>query len=157
DARALAGVRVAAVGGPTAQALEDWGVTPDLVPPGEHSARGLAEDWPDRAPSSDPRARVLLPRADIATEVLSEGLQAPGWHVPGVTAYRTVRAAPPPAPVRESITSGEFDAVLFTSSSTVRNLVGIAGKPPASTIVCAIGPATAQTAQEHGLEVDVLA
>jgi uroporphyrinogen III methyltransferase/synthase len=47
--------------------------------------------------------------------------------------------------------------VLFTSSSTVRNLVGIAGKPPASTIVCAIGPATAQTAQEHGLEVDVLA
>ena len=35
--------------------------------------------------------------------------------------------------------------------------MGIAGKPPASTVVCAIGPATAQTAQEHGLEVAVLA
>ena len=80
-----------------------------------------------------------------------------GWDVHDVTAYRTVRAAPPPAPVRESIKSGDFDAVLFTSSSTVRNLVGIAGKPPASTVVCAIGPATAQTAQEHGLDVDVLA
>ncbi|GAA4514793.1 uroporphyrinogen-III synthase [Brevibacterium yomogidense] len=157
DTRALAGVRVAAVGGPTADALIDWGVTPDLVPSGEHSARGLVEDWPDRDPQSDPGARVLLPRADIATEVLFEGLQERGWDVHDVTAYRTVRAAPPPAPVRESIKSGDFDAVLFTSSSTVRNLVGIAGKPPASTVVCAIGPATAQTAQEHGLDVDVLA
>ncbi|WP_029090312.1 uroporphyrinogen-III synthase [Brevibacterium album] len=157
DARALAGVRVAAVGGPTAHALEDWGVTPDLVPSGEHSARGLVEDWPDRDPLVDPVGRVLLPRADIATEVLVEGLTAGGWDVHDVTAYRTVRAAPPPAPIRESIKAGDFDAVLFTSSSTVRNLVGIAGKPPASTVVACIGPATAQTAEDHGLAVDVLA
>jgi uroporphyrinogen III methyltransferase/synthase len=39
----------------------------------------------------------------------------------------------------------------------VRNLVGIAGKPHASTIIAAIGPATAKTAEEHGLRVDVLA
>ncbi|WP_363316531.1 uroporphyrinogen-III synthase [Brevibacterium sp.] len=157
DARALAGVRVAAVGGPTARALEDWGVAPDLVPTGEHSARGLVEDWPDRDPFVDPVGRVLLPRADIATEVLVEGLTERGWDVHDVTAYRTVRAAPPPAPIRESIKAGDFDAVLFTSSSTVRNLVGIAGKPPASTVVACIGPATAQTAEDNGLEVDVLA
>jgi len=46
--------------------------------------------------------------------------------------------------------------VLFTSSSTVRNLVGIAGKPHATTVVACIGPATAKTAEEHGLRVDVL-
>ncbi|MET1039125.1 MAG: uroporphyrinogen-III synthase, partial [Aeromicrobium sp.] len=40
---------------------------------------------------------------------------------------------------------------------TVRNLVGIAGKPHASTIIACIGPATAKTAEEHGLRVDVLA
>ena len=57
-----------------------------------------------------------------------------------MTAYRTVRAAPPPAPVREAIKSGRFDAVVFTSSSTVRNLVGIAGKPHASTVIAVIGP-----------------
>jgi uroporphyrinogen III methyltransferase/synthase len=46
---------------------------------------------------------------------------------------------------------------VFTSSSTVRNLVGIAGKPHATTVVACIGPATAKTAEEHGLKVDVLA
>ncbi|MEN0138280.1 MAG: uroporphyrinogen-III synthase, partial [Rhodococcus sp. (in: high G+C Gram-positive bacteria)] len=72
-----------------------------------------------------------------------------------VTAYRTVRAAPPPAPVREAIKTGGFDAVCFTSSSTVRNLVGIAGKPHARTLVACIGPKTAETAIEFGLRVDV--
>lgn len=85
------------------------------------------------------------------------GLIDLGWEVDDVTAYRTVRAAPPPAPIREAIKSGKFDAVVFTSSSTVRNLVGIAGKPHASTVIAVIGPATAKTAEENGLRVDVLA
>ena len=67
-----------------------------------------------------------------------------------------MRATPPPAPVRDAIKSGKFDAVVFTSSSTVRNLVGIAGKPHPSTVIAVIGPATAKTAEEHGLRVDVL-
>ena len=67
-----------------------------------------------------------------------------------------MRAAPPAAPIREAIKSGGYDAVVFTSSSTVRNLVGIAGKPHPSTIIAVIGPATAKTAEEHGLRVDVL-
>ena len=74
-----------------------------------------------------------------------------------VTAYRTVRAAPPAAEIRDAIKGGDYDAVVFTSSSTVRNLVGIAGKPHPATVVACIGPATAKTAQEHGLRVDVLA
>jgi uroporphyrinogen III methyltransferase/synthase len=78
-----------------------------------------------------------------------------GWEVDDVTAYRTVRAAPPPAPIREAIKTGKFDAVAFTSSSTVRNLVGIAGKPHATTVIAAIGTQTAATAAEHGLRVDV--
>jgi uroporphyrinogen III methyltransferase / synthase len=85
------------------------------------------------------------------------GLVELGWEVDDVTAYRTVRAAPPPAEVREAIKGGGFDAVLFTSSSTVKNLVGIAGKPHASTVIACIGPQTAKTAEEHGLRVDVLA
>ena len=105
----------------------------------------------------DPINRVFLPRADIATENLVAGLVDLGWEVDDVTAYRTVRAAPPPAPTREAIKSGKFDAVVFTSSSTVRNLVGIAGKPHASTVIAVIGPATLKTAEEHGLRVDVLA
>jgi uroporphyrinogen III methyltransferase/synthase len=157
DARAFAGLKVAAVGGVTADALREWGIHPDLVPSGEHSARGLLEEWPPFDEVLDPINRVFLPRADIATDTLVAGLQDMGWEVDDVTAYRTVRAAPPPARVREAIKTGQFDAVLFTSSSTVRNLVGIAGKPHPATVIACIGPATAKTAEEHGLRVDVLA
>jgi len=157
DARAFAGLKVAAVGGVTADALRDWGINPDLVPSGEQSAAGLLEVWPEFDEVLDPINRVLLPRADIATETLVAGLRDMGWEVDDVTAYRTVRAAPPAQHVRDAIKGGEYDAVVFTSSSTVRNLVGIAGKPHAATVVACIGPATAKTAQEHGLRVDVLA
>lgn len=157
DVRAFAGLKIAAVGGVTADALREWGIEPDLMPSGEQSAKGLLEVWPDYDEQLDPISRVFLPRADIATETLVAGLEEMGWEVDDVTAYRTVRAAPPAPEVREAIKSGEFDAVCFTSSSTVRNLVGIAGKPHASTVVACIGPATAKTAEEHGLRVDVLA
>ncbi|MGY1607424.1 uroporphyrinogen-III synthase [Geodermatophilus sp. SYSU D00700] len=155
DARAFAGVKVACVGEQTADAVRAFGIVPELVPSGAQSSEGLLADFPEYDDVLDPINRVLLPRADIATETLAAGLQERGWEVDDVTAYRTVRAAPPPAPVREAIKGGGFDAVCFTSSSTVRNLVGIAGKPHAKTVVAVIGPATAATAQEFGLRVDV--
>ncbi len=154
DARAFAGVRVAAVGDTTAGALLDFGIRADLVPTGQQSSEGLLAEWDE---CDDPVDRVLLPRADISTDVLAAGLQQLGWQVDDVTAYRTVRAAPPPAETREALKGGGFDAVLFTSSSTVRNLVGIAGKPHDTTILACIGPATDATARELGLRVDVLA
>jgi len=157
DARAFAGVKVAAVGEQTAQALREFGIVPDLMPDGEQSAEGLADAWPVYDDILDPINRVLLPRADIATEGLLARLTELGWEAEDVIAYRTVRAAPPPAPVREAIKGGGFDAVLFTSSSTVRNLIGIAGKPHAVTVIAVIGPQTAKTAAEFGLRVDVVA
>ena len=83
---------------------------PDLVPSGEQSAAGLLEDWPPYDPVFDPIDRVFLPRADIATETLVAGLIELGWEVDDVTAYRTVRASPPPADTREAIKGGGFDA-----------------------------------------------
>ena len=157
DARAFAGIKVAAVGEQTAAALGEFGIKPDLVPEAEQSSEGLAAAWPPYDDVLDPINRVLLPRADIATETLVARLTELGWETEDVTAYRTVRAAPPPAPIREAIKGGGFDAVLFTSSSTVRNLIGIAGKPHAVTAVAVIGPQTAQTAAEYGLRVDVTA
>jgi uroporphyrinogen III methyltransferase / synthase len=157
DARAFAGVKVAAVGEQTAAALRAFGIVPELVPDGDQSAEGLAAQWPPYDDVLDPINRVLLPRADIATETLVARLTGLGWEAEDVTAYRTVRAAPPPAPVREAIKGGGFDAALFTSSSTVRNLIGIAGKPHQLTVIAAIGPQTAKTAAEFGLRVDVMA
>ncbi|MFZ0225960.1 MAG: uroporphyrinogen-III synthase [Mycobacterium sp.] len=155
DARAFSGVKIACVGESTADRVRAFGISPELVPSGEQSSLGLLDEFPDYDSIFDPVNRVLLPRADIATETLAEGLRERGWEIEDVTAYRTVRAAPPPAATREMIKTGGFDAVCFTSSSTVRNLVGIAGKPHARTIVACIGPKTAETAAEFGLRVDV--
>jgi uroporphyrinogen III methyltransferase/synthase len=155
DARAFSGVKIACVGEATADRVRAFGISPELVPSGEQSSLGLLDEFPPYDSIFDPVNRVLLPRADIATETLAEGLRERGWEIEDVTAYRTVRAAPPPAETREMIKTGGFDAVCFTSSSTVRNLVGIAGKPHARTIVACIGPKTAETAAEFGLRVDV--
>ncbi|MCV7164446.1 uroporphyrinogen-III synthase [Mycobacterium stomatepiae] len=155
DARAFSGVKIACVGESTADRVRAFGISPELVPAGEQSSLGLLDDFPPYDSIFDPVNRVLLPRADIATETLAEGLRERGWEIEDVTAYRTVRAAPPPATTREMIKTGGFDAVCFTSSSTVRNLVGIAGKPHARTIIACIGPKTAETAAEFGLRVDV--
>ncbi|PZS17664.1 MAG: bifunctional uroporphyrinogen-III C-methyltransferase/uroporphyrinogen-III synthase [Pseudonocardiales bacterium] len=155
DARAFAGVKIACVGEATAERVRAIGIVPELLPSGDQSSEGLLADFPPFDDILDPVDRVLLPRADIATETLAAGLRERGWEIDDVTAYRTVRAAPPPADTREMIKTGGFDAVCFTSSSTVRNLVGIAGKPHTRTIVACIGPATAETAIEFGLRVDV--
>jgi uroporphyrinogen III methyltransferase/synthase len=155
DARAFAGVKIACVGESTADAVRAFGINPELVPSGEQSSEGLLADFPPFDDVLDPINRVLLPRADIATETLAAGLRDIGWEIDDVTAYRTVRAAPPAAEIRDAIKSGGFQAVCFTSSSTVRNLVGIAGKPHAKTVVACIGPQTAATAIEFGLRVDV--
>jgi uroporphyrinogen III methyltransferase/synthase len=159
DARAFSGVKIACVGTATAAKVRGFGINPELVPTEtevtEISSDGLLQIFPPHDDVLDPVDRVLLPRADIATETLAAGLRDRGWEIDDVTAYRTVRAAPPPAPIREAIKTGGFEAVCFTSSSTVRNLVGIAGKPHTRTLVACIGPKTAETAYEFGLRVDV--
>lgn len=157
DARDFAGVHLAAVGTKTADAIREKGMIPELLPDKrEQNAAGLVKVFPNYVEDIDAVSRVLLPRADIATDVLVDGLHDLGWEVDDVVAYRTVRAAPPSAEVRDMIKTGGFDAVAFTSASTVRNLVGIAGKPHQRTIIACIGPMTQAAAEEMGLRVDVV-
>lgn len=156
DARAFSGLHIAAMSQMTAGVLTEWGIVADLVPQVETGA-GLVSEFPAYEQGLDIINRVFLPRADIALDSIVEGVARLGWEAEEVTAYRAVRAAPPPIETRDAIKSGLFDAVVFTSSSTVRNLLGIAGKPPRQTVIAAIGPATAATCQELGLHVDVMA
>lgn len=157
DARAMSGIKVASVGQGTTEELREWGLIPDLVPRSGESVADLAGEFPLFDDMFDAIDRVFVPRADIATEALTEGLGVLGWEVEEVVAARIVRAAPPSAEIREAIKTGEFDAVAFVSSTAVRNLVGIAGKPHQASVIAAIGTATAQTCDEHGLEVKAVA
>ncbi|VEH26248.1 uroporphyrinogen-III synthase [Cellulomonas fimi] len=151
-----AGVQVAAVGPGTARALREAGVPPSLVPRGESTARALVAAWP-AAPTAtrtgapdaarDPAStRVLFPRGDLAAPTLADGLRARGWQVDDVVAYRTVPADPPAADVRAAWAGGSIDAALLTSASTVRELLAQLGRPPAGTLLVAIGPTTAAEA-----------
>ena len=157
DARSFAGVHLGAVGQKTADAIKAHGMQAELVPHRtKQNAAGLAEAFPEYVEDIDPVCRVLLPRADLGSDALVNALVEKGWEVDDVVAYRTVRAAPPPPETRDMIKTGGFDAVCFTSPSTVKNLVGIAGKPHARTIIACIGPATEAEAREQGLRVDVV-
>lgn len=157
DSRALSGISLAAVGRGTVEALARLGLVADLTPVVENTTGALANEFPAYDDLIDPLNRVLVPSADVSVEPLLVGLSRLGWEVEEVTAYRTVRAAPPPAEVRDDIKTGMFDAVVFTSATAVRNMIGIAGKPHSATVVAAIGPATAAACEMHGLRVDVVA
>jgi uroporphyrinogen III methyltransferase/synthase len=150
DARALAGLKVAAIGPGTADALAARGIRADLVPP-RFVAESLLEAFPDPAMPGEP---VLLARAEQARDVLPEGLATRGFEVDVLPVYRTVRAEPA-AEELERVRSGAIDAITFTSSSTVANFCDLVGPlPEPQPLVVSIGPITSTTARERGLRID---
>src|SRR5262249_55443693 len=118
DARAFAGVKVAAIGPGTAAALVSRGIVADLVPE-RFVAESLLDAFPDPSPAG---GRVLLARAEQARDVLPDGLAARGYDVEVIAVYRAVTAAPDPDDVAR-VRAGDVSAITFTSSSTVRNFV----------------------------------
>jgi uroporphyrinogen III methyltransferase/synthase len=148
DARALAGVRVAAIGPGTAGALARHGIVADLVP-----ERFVAESLLEAFPPALSGERVLLARAEQARDILPDGLERLGYAVDVLPVYRTVAAAPDPDDV-ERVRRGAVDAVTFTSSSTVTNFCDLLGELPAPAApIVSIGPVTTATAQARGLTV----
>ena len=154
DARALGGVRLAAIGPGTADVLAAANLVADLVPP-RFVAESLLEAFPEPPDAGDADSRhrpVLLVRAAVARDVLPEGLAAKGWPVDVVDAYRT-RPVPLDEQRAEELAGAEI--VTFTSSSTVTNFLAAVGPDAVPPVVAAIGPVTAATARERGLRVDV--
>nr|MDQ3915585.1 uroporphyrinogen-III synthase [Actinomycetota bacterium] len=100
--------------------------------------------------------RVLLPRVEGAPGDLVDALSAAGWSARAVTAYRNLPAGADSLGAAV-VASGRFDVVTFTSASTVRNFLAIAGSPPVDGHVACIGPVTADAARDAGLSVDVVA
>lgn len=153
DARSLGQVQVAAVGPGTARALRRHGVVADLVPE-VAVGEGLVESFPrfselvEASPGGS--ERVLLAQAADARDVVARGLSAKGWTVDEVQAYRSVPVVPDDGLVARIAAA---EAVTFTSSSTVENLidaVGVEGLPP---VVASIGPITTMTLRERGVAV----
>ena len=104
-------------------------------------------------------ARVLLPRAAVAREILPAMLRSAGADVDEVPAYETIAPRGDLSELRDRLAHRTVDLVTFTSSSTVRNFVDLLGPDAndllAGTPAACIGPITADTARAAGLDVVV--
>ena len=156
DARALGGVRVAAIGPSTAVSLAQRGVSADFVPT-EYVSEAVVEGMRDLGMAG---SRVLLPRTDAGRPALAEGLVALGAEVDDVAVYRTVVPESSREKAAELIADGSVDVVTFTSSSTVLNTIELLGGDRSlleQACVACIGPITVETARESGIHVDIVA
>jgi len=155
DTRVFGGVNVCAVGPATTADAKRYGLLVDSMP-----ERYLTESIADELTRVDPditRRKVLLMRADIATDALTQRLKKIGADVTEIAVYRVVPEDDVPAAAAEALREGRADIVLFTSSSTARNfarLIDQAGiTPPRTAKFASIGPVTTRTAQELGYTI----
>ncbi|MDH7480023.1 MAG: uroporphyrinogen-III C-methyltransferase [Syntrophomonadaceae bacterium] len=158
DVRKLKGIRLAAIGPGTGQALASRGLRVDFMP-GQYRAEAIAEGIKDLV---QPGERVLLPRAREARPVLPRALEGMGLIVEEVVAYETRAGRENSARLLQLLRERRIDAVTFTSSSTVKNLVNLLGGRSElwmleQAAVACIGPITAATAVALGLRVDLVA
>jgi uroporphyrinogen III methyltransferase/synthase len=153
DARALAGVKLAAVGPATASALLDCGLAVDVAPD-RFVAEALLDALRDRR---DLRGvRVLYAAAQGARETLHEGLEELGAVVDQVVLYRSVPDGEGAESLRAQLEAGDIDLVTFTSASSVNAFVDAVGENAARRAPAAtIGPITSNAARARGLDVCV--
>lgn len=151
DARALATARIAAIGPATASALNRHGLKADLVPE-RFNTGALAQAISMKSEQGD---AVLLPRGNLADDVLPNSLAERGLAPTPIVVYRTL---PGPNLAERAMTAIErgIDAILLTSPSTARNLVEALGDDRSlldGIPVISAGPTTSRGAQDVGLRV----
>lgn len=159
DIRSFAQARIVAVGPRTAEALESRGLQVEKLPVKFHAESLLerVEGWMKAG------ERALLPRGDLAREVLPDLLRERGIDAVEIDVYETVLADTQDDLVLEWLRNKEIHMITFTSSSTVTNLLTILRKngienPEASLAgvpIASIGPITSETVRKSGLEVTI--
>ena len=145
DTRSLANSKIAAIGSATSEELSHHGINADFVP-NDFKAEALVELLKDKVAGN----KVLIPRAEEAREILPQELTKYGATVEVVPVYKTISA------VEGTIDLSDIDLVTFTSSSTVKNLINEVGAESLkNTKTAAIGPITAATLKNFGIEADI--
>jgi uroporphyrinogen III methyltransferase / synthase len=161
DIRSMYKARIAAVGPKTAEALEQYGLQPERLP-----AKFQGDALPDALEGELKKGqRVLLPTADIARETLPAKLEELGLLVTKADVYETVLDTNGGTDILELLEQNKIHIITFTSSSTVTNLLKalreLGVEKPLELLggcqIACIGPLTAQTAREAGMQVDYLA
>jgi uroporphyrinogen III methyltransferase/synthase len=149
---AIAGVKIAAVGPATAEAVQNAGLEVAYVAH-KHQGVALAEEL-----SAMVKAKaVLLPRSDRANRDLVEALDRYGAVVTEVVAYKTIRPSEDEDQKHRAELERGVDAILFFSPSAVhhmQDLVGGARFVILSNRVAylAVGPVTAKALRDTGVQ-----
>jgi uroporphyrinogen III methyltransferase / synthase len=151
-------LNVGAIGPETANELAVAGIGSCLVPE-RYQAEGILDKV---TPESMRGKRVLIPRAAEAREVLPDTLRKWGAVVDVVVAYRTVVPATDAERLARRMRRREVDVITFTSSSTVKNFVGLFNGKNLTEIVngsaiACIGPITADTVEQLGGRSEIVA
>ena len=152
DTRALGRAKVAAIGPATAQALRERGIQPEVVPE-KYVAESVIESLTAHGIHG---SRVLIPRAEIAREILPQELQRAGAQVDVVPVYCTGLAQKSGEDILQAMNKGLIHYVTFTSSSTVENFFQLISPEqlqpfvPDQVRLACIGPITARTLSGFG-------
>lgn len=146
DVRVLGSVKIAAIGKSTARRLKEYGLQADLIPDTESSG-GLLEAFKALDVTGE---RMLLPRAEIATDELPDGLEAMGALVEKLVVYKTIDIEP------DDVDFDYIDHILFTSGSTVRAFIKYFGQVPEHVKVFCLGQPTLNIANDHGIQGDIV-
>jgi uroporphyrinogen III methyltransferase/synthase len=140
--------RICAIGPATANALAP--IIPELIPE-EHHSEGVAASF---QPYDMRGARVLLPRASAAREVIPATLTEMGATVDVVDAYTNVVPADAGSRIRALRVKPSW--ITFTSGSTVKNWLALSGAESLEGVrIASIGPATSEVIRKHGLDIEV--
>ena len=147
----LQGVKIAAVGPATAEAVAAAGLSVNFVSR-IHTGVALAEELSAETQNK----RVFLPRSDRANPDLIEVLNQNGWQVTPVVAYKTVSSNADSSVALESLLHGDADATLFFSPSAVHHLRDLIGSQrfrdlSQQSIFVAIGPVSENALKAEGV------
>lgn len=152
DCRALANIKVCAVGTATAKAIVDKGINPDIVPK-KFVSEELFEEIKPNLTSED---KILIPRAKNARDYLVDKLSEI-CSVSEVHTYETVIDNEMKEEILELLENESIDYITFASSSSASNFVEIIGKENIdkldNTKIISIGPITTNTIKELKLDL----
>jgi len=151
------GVKIGAVGPSTRVTLVAQGVRVDLVPE-RNLAEALVEALEDAEPDLNGK-KILLPRGNLADDLLPDRLRASGADVSVAVFYQNV--VPELGDEKaDALVAAQPDAVTFTSASTARNFAAILGPKRLPlvverTVFASIGPKTSAAMRAAGMPVTV--
>ena len=175
DIRDLKGIKICTIGNRTAKEVKKYGLKVDLIPEKFH-AEGLIDaiinmikkKKTSKTKSASGRqkskslkgVRFLLPRAEVAREILPEKIRELGGEIDVPVVYRTIKPESHGKRLRRFLREGKITIATFTSASTFYNFKDIIGEDVEKLLkgvaIAVIGPVTAKAIKKTGLRVDIM-